>query len=165
MHFRGKPMVTYSIDNLRPFCDEIILVTSNDAYKVFGLKTVSDIYQGAGPLGGLHAGLAASATDINICLPCDLPFLKIELIQFMLHMTKPGCCVVPSNPLPQPLVAIYPKSILAFAESHLQQRILKMTALLNHCQTIYLSAEQMAPYVNLHSFLNVNSPDDIKTTE
>ena len=61
-----------------------IVVNANqnaERYREFGHPVVPDAVGGyAGPLAGLHAGLAASATPYVATVPCDSPFLPGDLV-------------------------------------------------------------------------------------
>lgn len=164
MQYNGRPMVEYSIELLQPFCADILLVTANPAYEVYGLKTVTDIFPGAGPLGGLHAGLTASSTEINFCLSCDMPHMQRAFIQRLITLALPGTCIVPVTHQPQPLAAIYPRSAMSIAESNLRSGNYRMTDFLSQCNTRYIAADQTASWYNENTFRNINSPDDLKIT-
>jgi molybdopterin-guanine dinucleotide biosynthesis protein A len=80
---RGKPMVAWVLERLAPQVGEI-LVNANqnlDAYAKFGFRVVPDAIGGfAGPLAGLHAGLSAAAHALAVTVPCDSPFLPLDLV-------------------------------------------------------------------------------------
>jgi molybdopterin-guanine dinucleotide biosynthesis protein A len=80
---RGKPMVAWVLERLAPQVSEI-LVNANqnlEAYARFGHRVVPDAIGGfAGPLAGLHAGLAAAAHPLAVTVPCDSPFLPPDLV-------------------------------------------------------------------------------------
>src|SRR5512146_1640213 len=80
---RGRPMVAWAIERLAPQVEEI-LVNANqntEAYAKFGHRVVPDSVGGfAGPLAGLHAGLHAAAQPLAVTVPCDSPFLPLDLV-------------------------------------------------------------------------------------
>jgi len=80
---RGKPMVEWVIARLAPQVAEIVLNANQnlEAYARFGYRVVSDAVGGyAGPLAGLHAGLHAVAQPLAASVPCDSPFLPLDLV-------------------------------------------------------------------------------------
>ncbi len=84
---RGRPMVKWVLDRLAPQTDEIIINANQnlDVYGAYGRVIVSDAIQEpdggfAGPLAGLHAGLAHCAQPLLASVPCDSPFLPADLI-------------------------------------------------------------------------------------
>ena len=66
--FRGTPMVAAVIARLAPQVGAIVVNANqnHDAYAEFGHRVVADAVGGfAGPLAGLHAGLAAASTPLR----------------------------------------------------------------------------------------------------
>ena len=83
VHLRGKPMVAWVLERLAPQVGEIVINANQnlEAYAAFGHRVVPDDVGGfAGPLAGLHAGLAAVAHELAVTVPCDSPFLPADLV-------------------------------------------------------------------------------------
>lgn len=78
----GAPIIERSIAVLSRLFDEIIVVANNfAAYEYLGLRMVSDLIPGEGPLSGIHAGLSISSSYYNFFVACDLPFLDERIIK------------------------------------------------------------------------------------
>jgi molybdenum cofactor guanylyltransferase len=80
---RGKPMAAWAIARFKPQVDEIVINANQnlEIYAAFGYRVVSDQIGGfAGPLAGLHAGLAAASYPLAATVPCDSPFLPADLV-------------------------------------------------------------------------------------
>ena len=80
---RGKSMVAWVLERLAPQVGEILINANQnlDIYAGFGHRVVPDNVGGfAGPLAGLHAGLAAAAHPLVVTVPCDSPFLPPDLV-------------------------------------------------------------------------------------
>ena len=78
----GKPMVAAVIARLAPQVDEILINANQNLadYERFGHRVVPDAIGGfAGPLAGLHAGLGAARHAFVLTVPCDSPFLPLDL--------------------------------------------------------------------------------------
>ena len=81
--FRGKPMVAHVLERLAPQVDEIIINANRnlEAYKALGHHVVSDSITGfAGPLAGFERGLGSAKGKLVATVPCDSPFLPIDLV-------------------------------------------------------------------------------------
>jgi molybdopterin-guanine dinucleotide biosynthesis protein A len=81
---RGRPMVAWVLDRLRPQVAEVVINANQNQteYAQFGCRVIGDEIGGfAGPLAGLHAGLAASLHPFLVTVPCDSPFLPADLVQ------------------------------------------------------------------------------------
>jgi molybdopterin-guanine dinucleotide biosynthesis protein A len=80
---RGKPMAQWVLERLQPQVSEILINANqnHDAYARFGYPVVPDAIGGfAGPLAGLHAGLTAARHPLAVTVPCDSPFLPLDLV-------------------------------------------------------------------------------------
>jgi GTP:adenosylcobinamide-phosphate guanylyltransferase len=82
--FRGAPMVAAVIARLAPQVGAIVVNANQNAGRVLprsATASVPDAVGGfAGPLAGLHAGLAAVTTRYAVTVPCDSPFLPHDLV-------------------------------------------------------------------------------------
>ena len=81
--FRGKPMVAHVIERLAPQVDEILINANRNPadYERFGHRVIADEIEGfAGPLAGFERGLAHASRDLVVTVPCDSPFLPLDLV-------------------------------------------------------------------------------------
>lgn len=79
----GKPMVEQVLARLAPQVGEVLINANQnlDAYGRFGRRVVRDDIGGfAGPLAGLHAGMKAASHPLVVTVPCDSPFLPLDLV-------------------------------------------------------------------------------------
>lgn len=161
MPYKGKPMITYSIGLLEQFCSRILISTSNSAYEVFGYPTFADIYAGKGPMGGLYSCIKESTSEINICLPCDLPQMKSDILEYMLQISDGTRCIIPLTPYPEPLVAIYPSLVLPVMHQLITNGNYKMTQIFENFPVHYVPLEEFTGDNNLICFSNFNTPSDL----
>lgn len=78
----GRPLVQWVLARLAPQVDQVLISANRNLarYRAFGCPVLPDsIGDSAGPLAGLHAALAHSATPLLISAPCDSPFLPIDV--------------------------------------------------------------------------------------
>ena len=81
--FRGKPMAQWVIERLAPQVEELIVNANQNPgeYARFGYRIVPDELGGfAGPLAGLHAGIKAASQPLVATVPCDSPFLPLDVV-------------------------------------------------------------------------------------
>jgi molybdenum cofactor guanylyltransferase len=81
--FRGKPMVAHAVDRLAPQVDELLINANRNAaaYAEFGHRVIADEIEGfAGPLAGFERGLAHASGKLVVTVPCDSPFLPLDLV-------------------------------------------------------------------------------------
>ncbi|MBV8209201.1 MAG: molybdenum cofactor guanylyltransferase [Burkholderiaceae bacterium] len=81
---RGRPMVQWVLERFSPQVDEVMINANQhlDEYAAFGWPVVQDRVAGfAGPLAGLHAALSATSSPLVATVPCDSPFLPLDLVE------------------------------------------------------------------------------------
>src|SRR5690606_17235614 len=81
----NKPFIQHIIDAVKPITNTIILVTNNPDYKKFGCKTIEDVYEDKGPVGGIYTALLHSHSVNNLILSCDVPFITTEILKTLLE--------------------------------------------------------------------------------
>ena len=160
------------IDRVAPLSRETILVTaSNNALvksdKYSGLKAVTDIYPGKGPLGGVYTGLITSNSFCNLVVASDMPFLNPALLRHMMEVLADFDLVVPRvDDLVEPLHAIYTKNCLEPMERLLKQDKLPIHRLFPMVRTRYVEADEIEPFDPEHlSFFNINTRADLLKAE
>lgn len=79
----GRPLVAHVIERLAPQVGTIVINANQnrDRYAAYAYPVVADLIIGfAGPLAGLHAGIATATTPYVATSPCDSPFLPDDLV-------------------------------------------------------------------------------------
>src|SRR5207302_4934849 len=112
---QGKTMVEHVLARLAPQVDEVVINANQnlERYGAFGHRVVSDRVGGfAGPLAGLHAGLAAIAHPLAVTVPCDSPFLPSDLVA-RLHsdLGSNDLAVAKTGEQPHPVFALVRRSV------------------------------------------------------
>ena len=125
-----------------------------------GVPVHPDRYPGSS-LGGLHAALVHARNDWVAIAACDLPFLTEGYWKNLLDHVEGVQAVVATGPdgRPQPLAALYHRSLAALAETHLRAGDLKL-------QTFVAAARaQLVPWhelsVDVRTFVNANRLTDL----
>src|SRR5689334_20428419 len=84
----GQPMVAHVLQRLAPQVAALIINANQNPEQYttlgapFAAHIVPDSIAGyAGPLAGLQAGLAAARTPLVVTVPCDSPFLPLDLVE------------------------------------------------------------------------------------
>ncbi len=80
--FRGRPLVQQALERLAPQVGPLMISANRNtaAYAALGVPVWPDAVEGfAGPLAGLHSGLAHCTTPYLLMVPCDAPFLPLDL--------------------------------------------------------------------------------------
>jgi molybdopterin-guanine dinucleotide biosynthesis protein A len=80
----GRPMIAHVIQRLAGQVAEILINANRslERYRAFGYRVVPDAIEGyAGPLAGLERGLSEAGHELVATVPCDSPFLPVELVR------------------------------------------------------------------------------------
>ena len=79
----GVPMIARVLDRLAPQVGNVLINANQnlERYAALGVPVIPDAIGGfAGPLAGLHAGLARATRSHVVTVPCDSPFLPPDLV-------------------------------------------------------------------------------------
>ncbi|MBL7126311.1 MAG: molybdenum cofactor guanylyltransferase [Dehalococcoidales bacterium] len=160
------------INCVSPLSQETILVTAgrdalvqSDKYQ--GLRTVTDVYPGKGPLGGVYTGLLTSKSSFNLVVASDMPFLNTALLRHMIQVSAGFDLVVPRiGELVEPLHAIYARNCLEPMAHLLRRNELSVHRLFPLVSTRYVEADEIEQFDPEHlSFFNVNTRADLVKAE
>ncbi len=129
-----KMIIEIIIENFKTIFDEIIIVTGSANEYISALqpkivkkiKFIKDIFPDKGSLGGLYSGLINSKNKNSFVVGCDMPFLNIKLIQYMITLKNSFDIIVPKiKNNYESLHAIYSKECIEPIEKQLKQDNLK----------------------------------------
>jgi molybdopterin-guanine dinucleotide biosynthesis protein A len=157
---RGKPMAQWVLERLAPQVDEVLINCNQnlDAYARFGHRLVPDEIGGfAGPLAGLHAGLKAAAHPWVVTVPCDSPFLPLDLVQRL--KDKIGGCdlsVAKTGDQAHPVFSLVRKEAAANLEAFLRAGGRKIDAWYASLRTVEVSFDDEAD-----AFRNINTLEEL----
>ena len=163
----GKSLLLRVIRRLASLSMEIIVATAPGEEKRLppGLevKTVADLYPGSGALGGIHAGLSAAGSFHSLVVACDMPFLNLDLLRYMMDICSPYDVVIPRcNGLLQPLHAIYSKRCLEPMRTTLEADEHRIVAFFPMVTVRYMDEAEIERFDKDHlSFFNINTQADM----
>jgi molybdenum cofactor guanylyltransferase len=148
---------------LRQIAAEVAIIADHaEPFAEFGLPVLADAVAGQGPLGGLAAALAWSPSPRLFAVACDMPFLRRDVIEYVL--AHDGQIVVPvAAGRPQPLHAVYRRSCAALVTARLTDGRRALTGLLDEPGAQLLDEVELRRIDReLRCFANVNSESDLK---
>ncbi len=158
-----RTIIEEQSDTLGRIFDEIIIVANSQNYfKNIDVKVVTDIVPDSGPLGGLYSGLAVSSNIHSFLIACDMPFINLHLIDYMIKQIGENDIVIPlSSKGIETLFAVYSLNCLETIRRQIEFRNLKLLDILNFFKVRYISQEEIEKFdPKEFSFFNVNSPKD-----
>ena len=166
--YEGKTFIERLIDSLSQVVDEIILVARDpEQCKRFnaikGVRCITDIRTGTGPIGGLHAGTLAAQGEIIFVSACDMPCVDPRVITHLFNRIDNYDAAIPSwNPdMLEPLHAVYRKTaLMGYLENHASYSLRTMVRGLN---TLYVPIDEIRAIDHeLSTFTNINKIEDLE---
>lgn len=164
----GQSLIERVVDKLSQVTSETVVVVAEES-KAADLnlppwvRTAADLYPGTGSLGGIFTGLSAAKGNYGVVVACDMPFLNVDLIRFMLDIVSDYDAVVPRlQGRPEPLHAVYSKTCVGPIERCLQADQLKIAIFFEQINVAYLEEDDIEAFDPSHlSFFNVNTQEDL----
>ena len=164
----GHPLVGRVMDALSGIADELVVVVNTPQRgRELPLRDSAvvavDIYPNAGSLGGIFTGLSSACNQWGIVVACDMPFLNLDLLSYLLSFRESHDAVVPVlDGRPEPTHAAYSKVCLSAIEARLEANDLKIARFFDDVRVKYVSqrrVEEIDP--GRRSFFNVNTEEDL----
>ncbi len=160
----GTLMIEHIINVFSQLASRILINANNPGpYLRLGYPVIADTFKGCGPLCGIFTGLSASATEINLFAPCDMPFLTVEFYRFLLEQINGYDAVVPKlDGKIYPVCLILKKSTQAIALGQIQKHNYRVRDFLQLIKVKYIDVRTNPGIYNENLLLNVNTPKDLK---
>jgi molybdopterin-guanine dinucleotide biosynthesis protein A len=155
--FGDAPLVEHVLRRLTPQVDAILINANRnlDAYRGFDATVVADSIEGfAGPLAGLHAGLAACATPLLVSVPCDAPFLPGDLVIHLhegLERDAADVAVARSGGRLHPVFALMRREVLDALVTYLASGRRKAEDWLATVKTVVVDFNDEAAFANFNT--------------
>jgi len=166
--YQGRTFIERLVDSLKEVVDEIILVARNPEQcrrfeGVEGVRCITDIRTGLGPIGGLHAGSVAAQGDLIFVSACDMPCINPAVISYLFERIDGYDAAIPVwNPdMLEPLHAVYRKTALVtYLESH---DSLSLRAMIMNLSARYIPVDDIKKIdPDLLTFTNINKLEDLE---
>jgi molybdopterin-guanine dinucleotide biosynthesis protein A len=170
LKLRDRYVIEMITDKLKRVFKEIIIVTSRpEEYAKYGFKLVEDEIKDFGPLAGIHVGLKNSSSMHNYIVACDMPFVNLEYLKYMLelieqHEGKIDGVITRLGKWIEPFNAFYSKSLLGKIEENMEKGKRQINLLLQDSNVLYVSeakAREFSP--DWEMFTNINTWKDYES--
>lgn len=154
---------TYSIDALKSYVSDLVIVTSPKLESTFARENITgdiihdvDEYAGHGPLAGIYSAMNRHAGEWYIVLPIDVPFIEKWVIELLVnHISHEVDAIVPvvSGKI-QPLISIYHYKVKHIIKERLDGGSRSVKSVLDACKVEYVSMDEDRPFININSQLD-----------
>jgi len=173
LEFDGAPLLTHIIDKLSQITKTIIISVRDEAQKKLfserftSITTVVDKHHDIGPLAGIEAGLSSSDKEYTLVLGCDMPFLNLDVLRYIVERCEGFDVTIPrwSDGRLEPLHAVYRTGVMLDevkrSIKYGERFILAPTFKRELIQ--YIDVNELREFdPSLNTFRNVNTEDDLK---
>ncbi len=166
LNIGGERLIERNLSILkRVFEDTAIVTNKPELYIYLGVPMFGDVYRIRGPMTGVFTALINSHYPWVFVSACDMPFLKEELIMYMVDIAKTADgfdAIVPlSGDTMEPLFAMYSKRLIKDMEGFLLKGGRSLCRFLEGERIHPLSEEDVKRFdPDGKSFVNLNTPED-----
>lgn len=164
LELHGRTLLDHTLALARSITSDVHLVGDPNRLPSFE-KVIADRYPGSGPLAGIHAALLASATDLNLVVAVDTPFLPARLLRFLVAEAERTGAIVTVPRIEgrfHPLCAVYRKEFASFADRSLATGRNKIDPLFEQVNTRIVTEADLKPLdIQPYMFDNLNTPEDL----
>ncbi len=170
----GKPMLLHVLAHLRPQVGRIVINANGDPARFSGycLPVVPDSIEGyAGPLAGLHAGIAwarAETPDAKFIasVPIDCPFLPTDLVvrlKAALIAADAPCAIASSGGERHPVAGLWRVGLLEALSASLAQNVRALHRFADAQGCVVANFDPVSVGASkVDPFFNVNAPADVE---
>lgn len=166
--YQGRTFIERLTETLRHVVDEIILVARDPEQcrrfdRLSGVRCITDIRQGIGPIGGLHAGILAARGDLVFVSACDMPCIEAGVVSYLFDSVGSHDAAIPSwnEDMLEPLHAVYRRgALLEYLKTH---ESLSLRPMIRSIDTLYVPVSELRTFdPELRTFTNINKLEDLE---
>lgn len=146
--------------------NDVRIVGDKNKFAKYAHNVIEDVYPNCGPLGGIHAALRGTPSDLNLILAVDMPVMRPEFLACLTAQARNTSAVVTVPHVGgrfQPLCAVYRREFADVAEAALRKGKNKIDVLFEQTSVQVIGEEQLiAAGFSPEMFRNVNTPEDLE---
>ncbi|MGA8490451.1 MAG: molybdenum cofactor guanylyltransferase [Terriglobales bacterium] len=144
---------------------EVRIVGDARKFASFG-QVVEDVYRDRGPLGGIHAALSTTTSELNLVLAVDLPFVGTQFLEYLLSRARASVATVTvprAGSGLQPLCAAYRRRFAEVAAQSLREGKNRIDSLFTKDAACVIEENELVRAgFSAEMFRNLNTPEDIE---
>jgi molybdopterin-guanine dinucleotide biosynthesis protein A len=166
--FHGRPLIARVVDTMDGIVDECIIVTNTPdklAGVVEGVRFVADAWARPAALVGIYSGLLAARYQHALVVACDMPFLSIPLLKYLVDIA-PGCDVVMPRHQKgkEALHAVYSRQCIGPIRRLLERDEAVIVKFLPEVKVCYVDEPVLRKFdPDGLSFVNINTQGDLES--
>ena len=169
--FLGIPLIKRLRDRFSDMGDELLVITNDfSGYQDLAVPLYKDIIPDRGALGGLYTALSISKNPLVGLIAADLPFASPALLAHLIKiiLSSGAEAAIPSTERGlEPLHAVYRRDTsLSLVKGAIDQNLWRMNSWFDQAEILILTPEETRKVTSSkHTFLNLNTPEDLQKAE
>jgi len=154
--YRGKAMVEHVLERIQPQVSQVIINANRNlgTYHQFGVSIVTDANtQFDGPLAGFQAGLKHIETDWLLTVPCDSPYLPLDLSERLSHAVNSSnslIAIARSSSGDHPVFCLLHRSLSADLDAFLLDGHRRVSAWQARHASVFVDFEDELAFTNIN---------------
>ena len=148
--FEGRPLGLRAAELVQQVCGDVTIVGDPAQFATWDVPVIRDLYPERGPLGGIHAALYHSDAPFVLVVGCDMPYLSLEFLQFLVGLARESeaDAVIPESEAfgYEALCAMYARSCLAPIEQALREDRRKISEVFRALRLRVIPPAEWKPY-------------------
>lgn len=159
--FGDETMLNRIVRIVREIAGHVIVVARRNPQVPADVTLIHDPVEDLGPLAGLTAGLAASTSDLNVVVACDMPLINPRVLARLVSLIDDyDACVAVADGHASVLCGIYRSRIAPDAQALLDSGERSVMRLLDRVQTKRVDAAMLSDIdPRLETFISVDTPE------
>lgn len=165
----GRTLLARALELARSVTTDVLIVGDPAKFAPFA-PVVEDVFHERGPLGGIHAALRASPTELNVILAVDVPFVSSTLLKYLIERARQAALatvtVAQAGGRWQPLCAVYRREFADAAEQALRAGRNRIDALFEAADTRVIGEGELeAAGFSSNVFRNLNTREELEAVQ
>ncbi|MEN6390526.1 MAG: molybdenum cofactor guanylyltransferase [Syntrophomonas sp.] len=165
----GQRIIDILIDKFQKnFAETIIISNEPHLFSNLGVQVHTDLIPSLGPLSGIHAGLTYARNDRAFVCGCDMPFVSMEIVEYLLsRLGEHDSAVTEIEGRLQPTAAVYSRRCLPLLNESLERGWLKLVRLFyEQLDAVVVNESELAVFGDVNElFFNINDVDDLEKAQ
>lgn len=162
---QGQRLMDHLVAQLATRFDDIMIASPTpELYDSGKVRVIQDVYQGIGPLGGIHAALLVAKSEAVFTIACDMPFLELSYIDYMIAQMAQGdydACLTWRGEHLETFHGFYCRSSLVVLEEELAHGRYSVNHFARKINSLMISEEKAASFSpGWRAFTNLNTPKE-----
>ncbi len=161
----NKILIEQIVKKMRKLSDEVIIVTNTpQKFNYLNVRIIKDIIPNKGSLGGIYSGLFFAKNYTALVVACDMPFLNIPLLKYIISYSQDYDIVIPKiDNFFETLHATYSKKCLQPIKKLIDANNLKIIDFFPEVNVKFVGKKGIEKFdPDFISMFNINNLEDLE---